>query len=159
VFSISDISIMFTFIIGNGSEYTGRMNQCLKRLLICVFILFTSCTGQEPATSKAPWTGVNCTNITSENADDCIRMNQIQVLGTYNSYKLAPLPELIEIGNNAIPGWAQDIDYGHRPLDYQLTELNVRQLKLDIYADPKGGLYAEPSGALLIGDEDFIGQG
>ncbi|TVQ03702.1 MAG: hypothetical protein EA359_08845 [Balneolaceae bacterium] len=68
------------------------------------------------------------------------------------------MPELIEIGNNAIPNWAQDINYGHRPLDYQLTELNVRQLKLDIYADPVGGLYAEPEGAILVNDDEFIGR-
>ena len=99
---------------------------------------------------------MNCNTITADNSDDCIRMNQIQVLGTHNSYKLAPLSELIDLGNHAIPNWAQDIDYGHKPLEYQLSELNVRKLKLDIYADPEGGLYSEPHGAIVTNDIEFL---
>ena len=140
----------------NGLQKPHSAKGLGTGIFVLVFFLVISCSEQDPKTSKAPWTSVNCSTITDGNADDCIRMNQIQVVGTHNSYKLAPLPELIEMGNEAIPGWAQDIDYGHRPIEYQLSQLNMRQLKLDIYADPEGGLYSEPMGALLVNDDKFL---
>ena len=98
----------------------------------------------------------DCTTLTADNADDCIRMNQIQVLGTHNSYKM-DLPEtLIEAVTQFIPGWSENIEYGHRPLTEQLEILGIRQFELDIFADPEGGLFARPQGALLAGDSLFI---
>ncbi|MEX0778921.1 MAG: phosphatidylinositol-specific phospholipase C1-like protein [Balneolales bacterium] len=98
----------------------------------------------------------DCNNLTHENVDDCIRMNQIQVLGTHNSYKLSPHEDLINLLNAEKPGWAENISYEHRPLKEQLGDLGIRQIELDIFADPQGGLYSEPEGALKIGEEDYI---
>jgi hypothetical protein len=39
-----------------------------------------------------------------------------------------------------------ELDYGHRPLPEQLARLGIRQIELDCYADPNGGLYAIPLG-------------
>jgi hypothetical protein len=85
-----------------------------------------------------------------------IRINQIQVLGTHNSYKLKPHPELVRLLNKQMEGWARNIDYEHRPLTEQLEELGIRQFELDVFADTSGGLYAEPAGAQLSGDEAFL---
>lgn len=98
----------------------------------------------------------NCEVISKTNFDDCIRMNQIQVFGTHNSYKQFPHPDLIEKLNEYNQGWADNINYQHRPLREQLEELMIRQFEMDIFADPSGGRYAEPAGALLINDNDFI---
>jgi len=116
-----------------------------------------SCTGDRgenwQAASSSP---ADCEPITEETADECIRLNQIQVLGTHNSYKLYPHPDLVDRLNEERPGWAENINYEHRPIREQLEELNIRQLELDIFADPEGGRYAEPAGAILIGDDEFI---
>ena len=40
----------------------------------------------------------------------------------------------------------RSLEYGHRPLPEQLSRLGIRQVELDIFADPKGGLFAEPRG-------------
>ena len=63
-----------------------------------------------------------------------IRINQIQLIGTHNSYHIA-LPEknLKRIGiiNR---GLKDSLEYTHRPLTEQLEKLGVRHFELDIYA-------------------------
>lgn len=119
-------------------------------------LFFLSCTQNESQSQSSYAGDPNCETITSENADHCIRLNQIQVFGTHNSYKLFPHPELVERLNEYVPGWADNINYEHRTIREQLEDLKMRQLELDIFADPDGGLYAEPAGALLVDDTDFI---
>lgn len=87
---------------------------------------------------------------------DEIRINHIQVLGTHNSYKMRPHPELVQQLNRDMDGWSRNIDYEHRPLNKQLEELGIRQFELDVFADTAGGLFSEPAGAKLAGDDAFI---
>ncbi len=44
------------------------------------------------------------------------------------------------------PQAARDLDYGHRPLHEQLSQLGIRQIELDCYPDPDGGRFAHPLG-------------
>lgn len=81
------------------------------------------------------------------------RLNAFQFLGTHNSYHLAPHPKLLAWIATAGSSVANSIDYTHAPLVTQLSEYGVRQLELDLYADPKGGLYSEPVGRKLIGEK------
>lgn len=85
-----------------------------------------------------------------------LRINHIQVLGTHNSYKMRPHPELVNRLNSEMDGWSRNIDYEHRPLSEQLEELGIRQFELDVYADTAGGLFSEPAGAQLVGDDEYI---
>ena len=78
------------------------------------------------------------------------RLNQIQVIGTHNSYRLAPLPPIQKLIASAGRHHAEALDYAHKPLADQLSRLGVRQIELDLYADPKGGLYASPSAIKMI---------
>lgn len=130
------------------------LNAHIKSAIICLS-LFTllSCSNEEGSLSDSV---VVCTEITAENFDHCIRLNQIQVLGTHNSYKLNLPSSLIDAINPMIPGWSQNIEYGHRTLTEQFEELGIRQIELDILADPDGGLFAEPKGALLADDTEFL---
>jgi hypothetical protein len=85
-------------------------------------------------------------------ADDLdLRLNQIQVIGTHNSYHLAPEPALMKLIGLAGRGLAESIDYTHRPIVEQLDQLGMRQLEFDLYADPDGGRYAKPLGWNLLG--------
>lgn len=79
---------------------------------------------------------------------DNLRLNQIQIIGSHNSYKLLLEPELfkiISIGSSRGP----DIDYQHMPMTDQL-QLGLRNLEIDICYDPDGGRYADPLGHKLI---------
>jgi hypothetical protein len=74
-----------------------------------------------------------------------VRLNEIQVIGTHNSYhQRAPEPLGILLSKRA-PEQAPGLAYGHRPLPEQLS-LGIRQIELDCFADPEGGRYAEPRG-------------
>lgn len=80
-------------------------------------------------------------------AADEIRLNQIQVIGSHNSYHVAPQPELLdkmETMNKDAKEW----NYTHPPLAKQL-DMGVRQFELDIFSDSKGGLFANPLGLKL----------
>ena len=63
--------------------------------------------------------------------DDTLRLNQIQVLGTHNSYHVAPAP-----GANLTP----DRDITQAPLTVQLERQSVRQIELDVHATQGGPL-------------------
>jgi hypothetical protein len=88
----------------------------------------------------------DCSTITAENTGDCVRLNQIQVLGTHNSYHLAPEPPMLA----ALGPRARDIEYSHRPLTEQLSALGVRKFELDVFADPEGGRFAEPAAFRMV---------
>jgi len=91
---------------------------------------------------------------------DKLRLNQIQVIGTHNSYHLAPEPASMEamakvVGVERIKGW----DYTHRPLPEQFIRLGIRQIELDVFADPAGGLFANPLSRVLLGAAGVNPQG
>ena len=81
---------------------------------------------------------------TAAQQDRIIHVNQIQVVGTHNSYHTgvaASERKLIEQQN---PKAMRELDYAHPPLGDQLSS-GVRQLEIDVYADSKGGRYAHPT--------------
>ena len=81
--------------------------------------------------------------------DSTLHMNDLQMVGTHNSYKQA-MPPAELAAHRARDPRADGIDYGHRPLGEQLDR-GARTLELDVYYDPHGGYYAHPPGALRKG--------
>ena len=88
----------------------------------------------------------DCRTISTRNIDDCVRLNQIQTLGTHNSYHVAPPPPLLAMLGEA----ARDIEYSHRPLTEQLSRLGIRKMELDVFADPDGGRFLRPAGLRMV---------
>ncbi|MCW1925647.1 phosphatidylinositol-specific phospholipase C1-like protein [Luteolibacter arcticus] len=80
------------------------------------------------------------------------RLNEIQALGSHNSYHLAP-PEALLGTLKAFNKNANAWNYSHPPLSAQL-DAGLRQFELDIFSDEKGGLFAEPLGLKLAGLRD-----
>ena len=78
-----------------------------------------------------------------------LRINQLRLLGTHNSYHVAPDPLVAKLIAAAAPAEARAIDCTQRPLDEQLGRLGLRHLELDCYRDPDGGLFATPLGLKL----------
>ncbi|HEY3560077.1 MAG TPA: phosphatidylinositol-specific phospholipase C1-like protein [Kribbella sp.] len=72
-----------------------------------------------------------------------LRLNQIQVVGSHNSYhrELSPAEQKVQQQLNA---GAVDLWYSHAPISQQLEDQNVRSLELDLFPDPQGGLYTYP---------------
>jgi hypothetical protein len=85
----------------------------------------------------------------SSRADD-VRINEIQVIGTHNSYHLAPDPNVQGLVGSKGREVAKALDYTHRPLAEQFSTLGVRQVELDVFADPEGGRYAHPGARMIL---------
>ncbi|PQJ34148.1 hypothetical protein BSZ35_05620 [Salinibacter sp. 10B] len=78
-----------------------------------------------------------------------LRLNDLQVLGSHNSYKAAIDSSLMQILRQRRPETARALDYAHPPLQEQL-QFGLRSLELDVYYDPNGGRYADPYGRTLV---------
>ncbi len=74
-----------------------------------------------------------------------LKINQVQLLGSHNSYRPVASPATQALLNERIGVAARGLDYGHPPLETQL-ELGVRQFEFDPYVDRDGGRYAPPGG-------------
>ncbi len=84
-------------------------------------------------------------------ADDEVRLNQIQVVGSHNSYHIEPSPAVRSLIATAGERQAQGLDYTHPPLAQQFSGRGVRQIELDLFHDPEGGHYAQPAARASCG--------
>jgi Phosphoinositide phospholipase C, Ca2+-dependent len=75
------------------------------------------------------------------------RLNEVQVIGTHNSYH-RELSEPEQATYDQIISTPGDYDaflaYSHASIPDQFAQQDVRGLELDLLPDPEGGLYAEP---------------
>ena len=92
--------------------------------------------------------------------DKLVHINQIQVIGSHNSYHSGFAPSEHKFLETNHPKTLRGLDYRHAPLGDQLTG-GVRQIEIDVFNDPKGGKFAHPAivkmvaGAKLPADPDF----
>lgn len=86
---------------------------------------------------------------------DSIRLNEIQIIGSHNSYRLKTYEPIYQVAQGAsalLPsnlnpdGW----DYTHPPLEVQFSEYGIRKIELDLYYDPDGGRFANRAGNQLV---------
>ncbi len=103
-----------------------------------------------------------CDDDSTPPATQELRLNEIQVIGSHNSYKTQPsdgLQAAIEFFVATLPPTEEVPDpgglvYSHPPLAQQFEEQGIRQIELDVWVDGAGGKFADPFGpevALLLG--------
>lgn len=110
---------------------TGRRARRAALVAVLTAATLVGTTGATPAPAAPP-------------GPDDLRINEIQVVGSHNSYHLAASAEETAVRRGFI-GEADDLmQYSHAPLGEQLAEQKVRQIELDIFRDTEGGLYSEP---------------
>lgn len=80
-----------------------------------------------------------------------LTIDQMQVIGSHNSFHVKPQPVAFEAITAVSPELAESIDYTHRPLTEQLEMFGIRQFELDVFADPEGALYANRVANAVIG--------
>jgi len=80
-----------------------------------------------------------------------IRLNQIQVIGSHNSYHAGLAPSETAWLKKLNPNAAAALEYRHPGLNVQLSN-GVRQVEIDIYADAQGGRYAHPANLKFVMD-------
>lgn len=93
------------------------------------------------------WIGFLLTTCSTPDKEEVL-MNEIQVIGSHNSYKQRienPLMEIILAKDSNAIG----LSYEHIPIKEQL-DLGLRGLEIDVLHDPDGGRYKEPKGLALL---------
>jgi hypothetical protein len=81
----------------------------------------------------------------AQDSTDQIKINQLQIIGSHNSYKKAIDPKLFMLLQKSDSAGMSKIDYSHIPLTDQLN-MGLLNLEIDVYADKRGGKYAYPKG-------------
>ena len=99
-----------------------------ENILNFLLIIFESCISSNP---------------------DKLMLNEIQVIGSHNSYKESIDPSLFAYISKTESASVSTIDYSHISLLQQLN-LGLLDLEIDIYADPEGGKYSHPLGAQIV---------
>ncbi|MFT4797538.1 MAG: hypothetical protein ACJAYE_003360 [Candidatus Azotimanducaceae bacterium] len=77
-----------------------------------------------------------------------LRLNEIQVVGSHNSFKQPIEPQVMALIAATDANLAASLDYSHPALSAQLNA-GIRKVELDVFYDPKGGLYQSPQGLSL----------
>lgn len=96
--------------------------------------------------------------IAQKNIDDILPINQLQVIGSHNSYKKAIEPALYDLLLSKDERLVT-LQYAHIPILEQL-DMGLRNLEIDVYADSEGGKFAHPKALDLVpADEKFDPDG
>ncbi len=110
----------------------ARLSECFSVSVWAALLASCSLSAVSTAAQRNPQLGK-------------LKLNQLQVIGTHNSYKLAMDSMLMAELGEVDSGEALSLDYAHRALGEQL-DLGVRALELDVLYDPEGGRYSDPRG-------------
>ena len=92
--------------------------------------------------------------------DQLVHLNQIQVIGSHNSYNEGFAPSEAKWLQQKDMEAFKKLDYSHKALASQFDR-GIRQVEIDIASDPQGGRYAHPrivemtNAAGLPADPDF----
>jgi len=83
--------------------------------------------------------------------DDDVHLNEVQVVGSHNSYHLIPSQAEVDLRRSFIGDADDALQYRHVALPEQFQSQKVRQIELDVFLDPAGGKYANPLLRLAAG--------
>lgn len=78
-----------------------------------------------------------------------LRLNDIQIIGSHNSYKKEIEPKLWKLIKLFDSNMANSLQYEHISITEQLN-LGLRNLEIDVVHDPEGGLFKDPLGNTLL---------
>ncbi len=78
-----------------------------------------------------------------------IYLNDIQVIGSHNSYKVAIEQPILDYLFQLDSATGLSLQYEHPPFTEQL-ELGLRNLELDVFNDPEGSYYSNPAGLDIV---------
>jgi hypothetical protein len=80
--------------------------------------------------------------------DANLHINEIQSVGTSESYKLRPSSSMMGLIRMGSADDAKALDFAEPPITDQLN-MGARSLRFDIANDPAGGLYGHPAGEMM----------
>jgi Phosphoinositide phospholipase C, Ca2+-dependent len=80
--------------------------------------------------------------------DANLHLNEVQTVGTSESYKLRPSSSMLGLIRMGSAEDAHELDFAEPPIAAQLN-MGARSLEFDVANDPKGGLYSHPAGEMM----------
>jgi hypothetical protein len=140
-------------------KHASRVGCLAALVLLTTLVAPEGRAEAAPRPGRGPCAGVDVatgssrdrTPISANLLQRCVRLNQLQVIGTHNSYKQPVTPQILDALFAFDRGLAESIEYSHLPLPAQFSGQEVRQIELDVFADSEGGLYAERVGLRVVG--------
>ncbi|WP_223552325.1 phosphatidylinositol-specific phospholipase C1-like protein [Aestuariivivens sp. NBU2969] len=87
-----------------------------------------------------------------------LKLNNIQVIGSHNSYKKSIEPALLEIAKQTATKSVEALQYSHVSLTEQLNNYGLRNLEIDVVVDTEGGKFANPFGIELLKQNEIEAQ-
>jgi hypothetical protein len=105
--------------------------------LLASLLLISACK-KDPDTQAGDYSAIQ---------NDSLKLNQIQIIASHNSYRVHTTDTVFRLLNNikhALPPSLDPngLDYTHPIFSKQMDNYNVRGLEIDLYNDPNGGLFA-----------------
>ena len=88
---------------------------------------------------------ISSTQASDKEVMNATRINDLQLIGSHNSYKQSIGTGLMTALRWFEPEIAAGLDYNHATIEDQLA-LGLRVFELDLFHDPEGGRYATPLG-------------
>jgi hypothetical protein len=120
--------------MGSAQE-AGDVNRCVQVALgsVVAVALLAACSSSGSGQHQ------EATATTQPQAHG-LRLNQIQVIGTHNSYHVEQPADVLAEYAKVSPD-AATLAYTHAPFGQQFDEQGVRQIEIDVHADPTGQLF------------------
>lgn len=133
--------------------WTRRCGTRAVAVVVAGALVMAACSSDDGSGSSSDdsTAGDSAEAATVEGLPGDLTINQMQVMGSHNSYHVGPTPEQLEAIASVDAEGAESLDYTAAPLEEQFTEQGIRQIELDVYGDAAGGLYADPTGADAAG--------
>ncbi|MEO6989454.1 MAG: phosphatidylinositol-specific phospholipase C1-like protein [Aquihabitans sp.] len=132
--------------------------RILATATVIAGLVLAACGGSDGGPEGRPVTPESTTTTTEApiRPDDDLRLNEIQVLGTHNSFHVAPDPAELALLAAMDQAAADERGYTHQSLGVQLGRQQIRQIELDIFVDKTGGTYATPDLRTRAGLDPYI---
>ena len=94
-------------------------------------------------------------NSAMEGNESSLKINNIQVIGSHNSYKQAIEPALLQLLQKETSESFEGLQYKHASMSEQLEGYGLRNLEIDVVYDPVGGRFAKPYGLELLKSQNI----
>ncbi len=130
------------------------MKKYLKFLLFLSFAVLLLPTCKDDDTPP---------ELTCEEKIEDLKINQLQVIGSHNSYRQRTYAPILQYLFDSIhllpPGFTPLVwDYDHATLAEQFSDYGIRSIELDVYNDPNGGLFYIRIGNGFVGEDPISNE-
>ena len=135
--------------MGDDRRARPPRRACAAALLLALALVGAACSSSDDGGDEG--SGGTAPPGTSADPSADVPISQLQVIGSHNSYHLAAQDEIGDTLDALAPEFWAELDYSHEPIPDQLEVYGIRQLEIDVFADPEGGRFADREALPIVG--------